>query len=197
MCGCHNQGTIGQGGVVCGVGVHEEWADSHKPQSQAHRHRLTYWQSPWKKDRLLWRCASTVFTSKWPTVWHHGVEDALLNTHLLYFSSPTAMGEQRSSLETPTCRTGDRPEFVGRSSQKTAPKRPLLDTKFAIECARRLETAQNLFVLIRICSTAVLSSLNAGFEPRCPRIDFLLACCCCCCCVLLVVVAAVKMCCSS
>ena len=63
---------------------------------------------------------------------------------------------------------------------KTAPKRPFLDTNSAIERAKRLETAWNLLELVmRLCSPVVLSYLDGGFEPRCGRKDFLLACCCC------------------
>ena len=29
-----------------------------------------------------------IFTSKWTTSWHHGVRDALFNTHLQSFDSP-------------------------------------------------------------------------------------------------------------
>ena len=43
-----------------------------------------------------------IFTSKRTTAWHHGVVDALLNTHLQSFDSPIAMEEERPSLETPT-----------------------------------------------------------------------------------------------
>ena len=57
-----------------------------------------------------------IFTSKWTTVRHHSVVDALLNTHLPSFNSPVAIKEQRPSLETPTRHTDDRPEFSGRSS---------------------------------------------------------------------------------
>ena len=55
---------------------------------------------------------------------------------------------------------------------KTAQKRPFLDTKSAIEQARRLEMARSLFVVMRVCSPVVLSYLDAGFEPRCGRKDF-------------------------
>ena len=43
-----------------------------------------------------------IFNSKWTTVWDHGVQDALLNTHLQSFDSPIAMEEERPSLETLT-----------------------------------------------------------------------------------------------
>ena len=59
---------------------------------------------------------------------------------------------------------------------KIAPKRPFSDTKSAIELARRLETTPNLFVVMRICSPVILSYLEDGFEPWCPRKDFLTAC---------------------
>ena len=66
---------------------------------------------------------------------------------------------------------------------KTAQKRPFLDTKLAVERARRLKTQRNLFVVMRICSPVVLSYLDAGFEPRCGHKEFwtfclLLAACC-------------------
>ena len=50
---------------------------------------------------------------------------------------------------------------------KTPPKRPFLDTKSAIQRARRLETAQNLFAVMRVCFLVVLRYLDAGFEPQC------------------------------
>ena len=43
-----------------------------------------------------------IFTSKWTTVWHHGMVQALLNTHLPSFDSPIAMEEERPSLQTRT-----------------------------------------------------------------------------------------------
>ena len=46
---------------------------------------------------------------------------------------------------------------------KTAQKRPFLDTKSAIERARRLKTAPNLFVVMRVCSPDVFSYLDARF----------------------------------
>ena len=77
---------------------------------------------------------------------------------------------------------------------KAAPKRPFLDTKPAVERARRLETAQNLFVVLRVCSPVVLSYLDAGFEPICTRKHFLIACCylllAACCLLLLLLLAA-------
>ena len=50
---------------------------------------------------------------------------------------------------------------------KTAQKRPFLDTKSAVKRARRLETAENLFPVMRGCFLVVLSYLHAGFEPQC------------------------------
>ena len=35
---------------------------------------------------------------------------------------------------------------------------------------------RSLFVLMRLCYPVVLSYLDAGFEPRCGRKDFLTAC---------------------
>ena len=61
---------------------------------------------------------------------------------------------------------------------KIAQKRPFLDTKSAIEQARRLETARNLLVVMRVGSPVALSYSDAGFEPRCPRKDFLITFCC-------------------
>ena len=43
-----------------------------------------------------------IFTSKWTTVWHHGMVHALLNTHLPSFDSQIGMEDQRPSLEAPT-----------------------------------------------------------------------------------------------
>ena len=43
-----------------------------------------------------------IFTSKWTTVWHHGMVRAILNTHLPSFDSPIAMEEGWPSLQTPT-----------------------------------------------------------------------------------------------
>ena len=78
---------------------------------------------------------------------------------------------------------------------KTAQKGPFLDTKLAIEWARRLETARNWFVVMRLCSPVVLSYLDAGFEPPCRRKDFscvcYCCCCCCCCCLLLLLLKRV------
>ena len=61
---------------------------------------------------------------------------------------------------------------------QTAQKGPFLDTKSAIEQARRLKQARNLVVVMRACSLVVLSYLDAGLEPRCGRRDFLTAWCC-------------------
>ena len=72
-----------------------------------------------------------------------------------------------------------------------SPKPPLLETKSAVEPARRLKTQRNLFVVMRLGSPVVLSYLDAGFEPRCGRKDFLSACCCC---LLLLLLAAAKTC---
>ena len=88
-----------------------------------------------------------VFTSKSPTSWHHSVAHALFPTHLHSFDGAIAMEEQRSSLATPTRQTNDRPEFFRTISLKTAPKQPFLDTKSAIEWAKRLKTEGNLFVV--------------------------------------------------
>ena len=55
-------------------------------------------------------------------------------------------------------------------------KRPFLDGKLAIEWARRLKTARNLLVVIRLGSAVVLSYLDVRFEPQCGRKDFLTAC---------------------
>ena len=55
---------------------------------------------------------------------------------------------------------------------KTAPKRPFLDTKSAIERAQRLQMARNLLSVLRICFPVVSSHLDAGFEPRCRRKEF-------------------------
>ena len=93
-----------------------------------------------------------VFTSKWTIVWHHGMVHALLITHLPSFNSPIAIKEQRPSLETPTRHTGNRPELSGGSSRKQPKNRPFLDTKLAVEGARRLKMQRNLFVVMRVCS---------------------------------------------
>ena len=79
---------------------------------------------------------------------------------------------------------------------KTAQKRLFLDTKSAVsERAGRLETARNLFVVMRLGPPVVLSYLNARFEPRCGRKDhkaLLLACC-----SYLLLLLLAKTCCSS
>ena len=54
------------------------------------------------------------------------------------------------------------------------------------ERASRVGMTQSLIEVMRICSAAVLSYLDAGFEPRCPQKEFSTACCCC----LLLAVAA-------
>ena len=76
---------------------------------------------------------------------------------------------------------------------KTALKRPFLDTKSAVERARRLKTQRNLFVVMRIRSPIGWSYLDAGFEPQCGHKDFWTFCC------LLLAAAAVaaKTCCSA
>ena len=43
-----------------------------------------------------------MFTSKWTSVWHHGMVHATLNTHMPLLDSRTAMEEQQPSLQTPT-----------------------------------------------------------------------------------------------
>ena len=55
---------------------------------------------------------------------------------------------------------------------KKSRKRPFLDTKSAIERARRFVTARNLFVVVRVCSPVDLSLLDASFEARCRCKDF-------------------------
>ena len=45
-----------------------------------------------------------------------------------------------------------------------------------MELARRLEMQRNLFVVMRLGSTVVLSYLDTGFEPQFGRKDFLLSC---------------------
>ena len=99
---------------------------------------------------------------------------ALFPTHLYSFHGPIPIGEQRPSLETSTRQTNDRLEFSGRLSLKTAPKRPFLDTKSAVEW---LKTAQSVFVFMRLCSPVGLNYLDGGFALRCGRKDFWTACC--------------------
>ena len=53
-----------------------------------------------------------------------------------------------------------------------AQKRPFLDTKSAVERARRLNMQGKLFVVMRICSLVALSHLDAGFEPKFRHKDF-------------------------
>ena len=53
---------------------------------------------------------------------------------------------------------------------------------------------RNLFVVMRIRSPVALSYVDAGFEPRCRRKDFWIACLLL---LLLLAVVAAKMCCSS
>ena len=72
-------------------------------------------------------------------MWHHGMVHTLLNTHSPSFHSPIAMEEQRPSLQGPL----DTPAIVFRTIVlKTAQKRPFLDTKLAVERARRLKPAE-------------------------------------------------------
>ena len=54
-----------------------------------------------------------MFTSKWTTVWQHGIIHALLNTYLPSCASPTAMQDGRPSLQTGTSHNGDHTEFSG------------------------------------------------------------------------------------
>ena len=65
---------------------------------------------------------------------------------------------------------------------KTAQKRLFLDTESLVERAILLVMQQNLFVVMRGASPVVFGYLDAGFEPRWGRKDFLTACCCCCSC---------------
>ena len=53
--------------------------------------------------------------------------------------------------------------------------------------------ARNLVVVMRLCSPVVFSYLDAGFEPRCRRKDFLVPSCL----LQLLLDAAAKTCCSS
>ena len=61
----------------------------------------------------------------------------------------------------------DKQRIVVSFQVNSAQKRPFLDTKSAVKWARRLETAQNLFPVMRDCFRVVLSYLDAGFEPQC------------------------------
>ena len=69
---------------------------------------------------------------------------------------------------------------------KTGLKWPFLDTKLAIERARRLEIAQNLLHVMRNCCPVILSYLDVNLGPCCGRKEFLRAC--------LLLLLAAKMC---
>ena len=56
-----------------------------------------------------------------------------------------------------------------------SPDDPLLDTKSAVERTRRLETARNFFMVMRVGSLVVLNYSDARFEPQFRRKDFLIA----------------------
>ena len=66
-----------------------------------------------------------------------------------------------------------------------------MDTKSAMERARQLKIARNLFVVMCVCSPVVLGYSYASFEPRYGNKFFnhLLAACC-------LLLTAAKMCCS-
>ena len=53
--------------------------------------------------------------------------------------------------------------FHDNRPKKPAQNRRFLDTKSAIERGRLLKTAQNLFVMMRVCSLVFLSYLDASF----------------------------------
>ena len=46
---------------------------------------------------------------------------------------------------------------------KTTQKRPFLDTNLAVKRARRIGTAQNVFLVLRVCFPELL---DAGFQPQ-------------------------------
>ena len=105
------------------------------------------------------------------------MEDALFITHLQSFAcltvAETNSVDWSSLLDKPTI------VLIFQDDRlENTQKRPFLDTKLAVGRARQHETARNLFVVMPLCSPVVLSYLDAGFEPRCGRKDFLLACCC-------------------
>ena len=69
--------------------------------------------SPWALPRLATRTERVLmvlfilvekkahfFTSKWTTAWHHGVRDALLDTHLQALDSPIPVEEEWPSSKT-------------------------------------------------------------------------------------------------
>ena len=64
----------------------------------------------------------------------------------------------------------DRPEKQPKNGH-------FLDTKWAVEGARRLKMQRNLFVVMHIRSPVFLSYLDARFEPLCGHKDFWTACC--------------------
>ena len=129
-------------------------------------------------------------------MWHHSMVHAILNTHLPSFDSRMA-NNPTTALIANAHLTHRRSSRVFRTIiLKTAPKRRFLDTKSAVEWARRLKMQPNLFVVMRLGSLVVLSYLDAGFDVRCRRKDFWTTCCLllAACCLLL---AAAKTCCSS
>ena len=50
---------------------------------------------------------------------------------------------------------------------KSAEKQPFFDTKSDVELARRLRTAQKLFVVMSNPSLVILSDLDAAFDQDC------------------------------
>ena len=68
------------------------------------------------------------------------------------------------------------PDNCPENCLKTGRKRPVFDTKLAIERATRLETGQDLLQMMRICCAVVLSYSDAIFESHCGKKDFWIAC---------------------
>ena len=67
-------------------------------------------------------------------------------------------------------------EECPENSLKRGSKRPFLDTKSAIERPRRLDLAQSLLHVMRICLRVILSYFDARSKTECPQKDFWIAC---------------------
>ena len=96
-------------------------------------------QTLWKKTGPPWRCPHDTLAiipnvqDDRTNAWHRGVRDASLNTHLQSFDSPIPI--RRTPL------IGD---AYMTTVLKTSCEQPFLNTKLAIEWARRLEITRNL-----------------------------------------------------
>ena len=93
------------------------------------------------------------FTPKSHGLWHHTMAHALFPTYLHSFDGSIAMEEQRPLIGKSYAANQRTPWGFKTIVLKTAPKRPFLDTKSAIERAKRLKTTGKVLVVMCICSS--------------------------------------------